>query len=178
MSINISNFGKTDKNEEVSLFTVKNKNGMIATFTNWVATVVSILVPDKNNNMHDIVLGFDKLEDYFINYCYFGATVGRNGNRIGNASFKINGTTYNLDKNERNKNNLHSGFNGYQKRLWNYSTDESTNSVSFTLLSPDMDQGFPGNFNVTVTYTLTDDNALKINYNGTSDKDTIANMTN
>ena len=178
MSINISDFGKTENKENVSLITVKNKNGMIATFTNWGATVVSIIVPDKSGEMRDVVLGFDSVDSYLVNYCYFGATVGRNGNRIGNASFKINGITYNLDKNERNKNDLHSGYNGYQKRLWDYSVNELNNSVSFKLLSPDMDQGFPGNFNITVTYTLTDDNALQINYNGTSDKDTIANMTN
>lgn len=178
MSINITNFGKTDKNENVFLFAVKNKNGVTATFTNWGATIVSIVVPDKNNNMRDVVLGYDNLKDYFTNYCYFGATVGRNGNRIGNACFKINGITYTLDKNERNKNDLHSGFNGYQKRLWNYSINEEKNSVSFNILSPDMDQGFPGNFNVSVTYTLSDDNSIIINYNGISDKDTVANMTN
>ena len=178
MSINVSNFGKTKDNKDVSLFTVKNKNGLTAKYTNWGATIVSLLVPDKDKTMRDVVLGFDKLDDYFVNYCYFGATVGRNANRIGNASFKINGNTYSLDKNERNKNDLHSGFNGYQKRLWDYSIDESTNSVSFKLLSPDLDQGFPGNFNITVTYTLSDDNSLKIHYTGTSDKDTVANMTN
>lgn len=178
MSITISNFGKTSKNEGVALFTITNKNGITATFTNWGATIVSILVPDKDGKMRDVVLGFDKLEDYFINHCYFGATVGRNGNRVQNASFQINGETFFLDKNERNKNNLHSGFNGYQKRLWDYSVDELTNSVIFKLLSPDMDQGFPGNFNVTVTYTLNNDNGLEITYDGVCDKDTVANMTN
>jgi len=178
LSISISNFGKTDKNEPVMLFTVKNKNGITATFTNWGATIVSILVPDKAGNLLDIVLGFDKLEDYFINHCYFGATIGRNGNRIHNSRFKVNDIEYQLDKNERNKNNLHSGFNGYQKRLWNYSVDENSNSVSFKLFSPDMDQGFPGNFDITVTYTLSSDNGLEIKYEGMCDKDTVANMTN
>ena len=96
---------------------------------------------------------------------------------FGTASFKINGVEYYLDKNENN-NDLHSGFNGYQKRLWDYSVNETSNSVIFNLFSPDMDQGVPGNFKVSVTYTLTDDNALEIEYNGVSDKDTIANMTN
>lgn len=178
MSVSISSFGKTVKDEPVSLFTVTNKNGITATFTNWGATIVSILVPNKEGKKLDVVLGFDKLEDYFVNHCYFGATIGRNGNRIQNASFKINGVTYNLDKNERGKNDLHSGLNGYQKRLWDYSIDDSTNSVCFKLYSPDMDQGFPGNFNVSVTYTLSDDNGLEITYDGISDKDTIANMTN
>lgn len=178
MSISISNFGNTDENENVSLFTVKNKNGVTAKFTNWGATIISIVVPDKDGKLIDVVLGFDNLEDYFVNHCYFGATIGRNGNRVQNASFKINGITYYLDKNERAKNDLHSGFNGYQKRLWDYSIDEATNSVIFKLLSPDMDQGFPGNFNVNVTYTLSDDNELEISYNGICDKDTLANMTN
>lgn len=178
MSISISNFGKTVTNEDVALFTVTNNNGLIAKFTNWGATIVSLLVPDKNGNLIDVVLGFDNLEDYFINHCYFGATIGRNCNRIQNASFKINGNSYFLDKNERDKNNLHSGFNGYQKRLWNYKINEKNNSVSFSILSPDMDQGFPGNFNITVTYTLSNDNGLEIIYKGISDKDTVANMTN
>lgn len=90
----------------------------------------------------------------------------------------LNDVTYNLDKNERKKNNLHSGFNPYNKRIWNYSLDKSNNSISFNLISPDGDQGFPGEFNITVKYTLTDDNELKINYHGKSTKDTIANMTN
>ncbi len=178
MSISISNFGKTVDNEPVSLFTLTNSNGITATFTNWGATIVSILVPNKDGKLLDVVLGFDNLEDYFINHCYFGATIGRNGNRIQNASFKINGTSYFLDKNERNKNDLHSGFNGYQKRLWDYSVDTSNNAVSFKLLSPDMDQGFPGTFNVSVTYKLSNDNGLEITYSGICDKDTVANMTN
>lgn len=178
MSISISNFGKTSKNEEVSLFTITNDNGVTATFTNWGATIVSILVPDKDGNLRDVVLGFDKLEDYFINHCYFGATVGRNGNRVQNASFKINGETFFLDKNDGNKNCLHSGYNGYQKRLWDYSIDETSNSVTFRLLSPDMDQGFPGNFDVSVTYALSNDNGIEITYDGICDKDTVANLTN
>lgn len=178
MNIIVSEFGKTDKNESVKLFTLKNTNGVTASITNWGATLVSLLVPDKNGKLLDVVLGFDNLDDYLINHCYFGATIGRNGNRIGTASFKINDEMFYLDKNERNKNNLHSGFNGYQKRLWDYSIDEGKNSVSFKLLSPNMDQGFPGNFNITVTYTLSDDNGIEITYDGISDKDTIANMTN
>lgn len=178
MSIITSEFGKTDKKESVMLFTIKNANGVSATFTNWGATLVSLLVPDKNGKFLDVVLGFDSLDKYMVNHCYFGATIGRNGNRIQNSTFKINNVSFNLDKNERNKNNLHSGFNGYQKRLWNYAINSETNAISFSLYSPDMDQGFPGNFNITVTYRLSDDNSLEITYNGVSDKDTVANMTN
>ena len=178
MSISISNFGVTDKNEPVKLFTVKNNNGASAVFTNWGATAVSIFMPDKNGKMLDVLLGFDNLKDYLVNHCYFGATVGRNGNRVQNAQFQINGKSYYLDKNEKDKNDLHSGFNGYQKRVWDFTADEENNSVTFKLLSPDMDQGFPGDFNISVTYTLTNDNGIEIQYNGICNKDTVANMTN
>ena len=176
--IEISDFGKFEE-KDVKMFTITNKSNISAKITNYGAVLVSLFVPDKNGKIADVVLGFDKLEDYFTNdICYFGSTVGRNSNRVGNASFELNGTTYTLDKNERNKNNLHSGFNPYNKRLWDYSIDQNSNSVSFNLISKDGDQGFPGDFDITVTYTLTDENGLKINYNGKSNKDTIANMTN
>lgn len=176
--IEISDFGKFENND-VKLFTITNSNGLIAKLTNFGAVLVSLFVPDKNGNLDDVVLGFDSLDKYLTNnICYFGSTVGRNSNRVKNASFMLNGTVYNLDKNEREKNNLHSGFNPYNKRIWNYSLDESNNSISFNLISPDGDQGFPGEFNITVKYTLTNDNELRINYHGKSTKDTIANMTN
>ena len=179
MSIEISSFGKDLNGNTVRLFTISNSNGLTAKITNFGAILVSLLVPDKNGKIDDVVLGFDTLEKYFNNdICYFGSTVGRNSNRVKNASFVLNNTTYNLDKNEREKNDLHSGFKPYNNRLWDYSINESTNSVSFNLISPDMDQGFPGEFNISVTYSLDDDNNLKIEYNGISNKDTIANMTN
>lgn len=179
MSINTFNFGKCSDGSEAMLFKIKNSNNMEAVLTNYGAILVSLFVPDKNGKIDDVVLGFDSLEKYFTNdICYFGSTVGRNSNRVKNACFSLDGTTYNLDKNERNKNNLHSGFNPYNKRLWNYSINEADNSIAFSIKSPDGDQGFPGDFNVTVTYTLTDDNSLKIEYYGTSNKDTVANMTN
>ena len=178
MNIQISDFGKFE-NKDVKLFTVTNSNGLIAKFTNFGAVLISLFVPDKNGNLNDVVLGFDTLEKYFTNdVCYFGSTIGRNSNRVKNSSFSLNGVTYTLDKNERGKNNLHSGFNCYNERLWDYSVDEKSNSISFNILSPDGDQGFPGDFNVTVTYTLTDNNELKIDYNGKCNKDTIVNMTN
>lgn len=176
--IEISDFGKFENND-VKLFTITNINGLIAKLSNFGAILVSLFVPDKNGKLNDVVLGFDTLEKYLTNdVCYFGSTIGRNSNRVKNASFVLNGITYNLDKNERGKNNLHSGFNSYNKRLWDYSIDESSNSISFNLVSPDGDQGFPGEFSITVTYTLNDNNELTINYNGKSTKDTIANMTN
>lgn len=176
--IEISDFGMFE-NKEVKLFTITNSNGLIAKLTNFGAVLVSLCIPDKNGNLADVVLGFDTLEKYFTNdVCYFGSTVGRNSNRVKNSTFTLNGIAYNLDKNEREKNNLHSGFNCYNKRLWNYSTNESNNSVCFNIISPDGDQGFPGDFDISVTYSLTDNNELKIEYNGASNKDTVANMTN
>ncbi len=179
MGIEMSSFGRDLDGNTVRLFTISNSNGLTAKITNFGAVLVSLLVPDKNGKIDDVVLGFDTLEKYFNNdVCYFGSTVGRNSNRVKNANFVLNGVTYNLDKNEREKNDLHSGFKPYNNRLWDYSIDKENNSVSFTLLSPDMDQGFPGEFNISVTYSLDDDNSLKIEYNGVSSKDTIANMTN
>ena len=179
MGIEMSSFGKDLDGNTVRLFTISNSNGLTAKITNFGAVLVSLLVPDKNGKTDDVVLGFDTLEKYFNNdVCYFGSTVGRNSNRVKNANFVLNGVTYNLDKNERGKNDLHSGFSPYNNRLWDYSINEGNNSVSFTLLSPDMDQGFPGEFNISVTYSLDNDNNLKIEYTGVSSKDTIANMTN
>lgn len=179
MGIEMSSFGRDLDGNTVRLFTISNSNGLTAKITNFGAVLVSLLVPDKNGKIDDVVLGFDTLEKYFNNdVCYFGSTVGRNSNRIKNANFVLNGVTYNLDKNERGKNDLHSGFRPYNNRLWDYSINEENNSVSFTLLSPDMDQGFPGEFNISVTYSLDNDNNLKIEYTGISSKDTIANMTN
>ena len=179
MGIEMSSFGRDLDGNTVRLFTISNSNGLTAKITNFGAVLVSLLVPDKNGKIDDVVLGFDTLEKYFNNdVCYFGSTIGRNSNRIKNANFVLNGVTYNLDKNERGKNDLHSGFRPYNNTLWDYSINEENNSVSFTLLSPDMDQGFPGEFNISVTYSLDNDNNLKIEYTGVSSKDTIANMTN
>ena len=176
--IKISDFGKFET-KDIKLFTITNSNNITAKITNFGAILVSLFVPNKNGKIDDIVLGFDNLENYFTNdVCYFGSTIGRNSNRVKNACFVLNGFQYELDKNERDKNNLHSGFNPYNKRVLCYEIDGKKNAVSVNLISPDGDQGFPGEFNITVTYTLNDDNELIINYNGKSNKDTIANMTN
>ncbi len=178
MGITISEFG-TFEGSSIKLFAISNSNGIIAKLTNYGAILVSLFVPDKNGKLDDVVLGFDNLENYFTNdICYFGSTIGRNSNRVKSAKFVLNNKIYNLDKNEREKNNLHSGFNPYNKRIWNYNVSENDNSVSFNLISPDGDQGFPGEFNITVTYSLNNKNELKIEYTGKSNKDTIANMTN
>ncbi|WP_099469728.1 aldose epimerase family protein [Konateibacter massiliensis] len=177
MSILQEGYGKTNKGEEISEFIVENKNGMQMHLINYGAILTKLFVPDQNGKLADVVLGYDNLEGYMDNPGYFGSTIGRNGNRIAGSKFEINGETYELDKNE-GENNLHGGFDGYNKRVWDYTLNETENEVVFSLVSPDKDQGFPGEFKVSVAYKLTEDNAVSIQYKGISDQDTIANMTN
>lgn len=176
MGVTKTQFGKTVFGKDVSLYTVKNSNGMSISATDIGACLVSVVIPDKKGTPVDVVLGFDSAEGYMINGSFFGATVGRCANRTANAAFKIDDKTYNLCVND-NENNLHSDFNkGFHKVLWKADTTE--NSVIFSYLSKDMENGFPGNFDVKVTYTLTDDNEVKIEYDGVSDKKTLINLTN
>lgn len=177
MSILQQSYGQTSKGDNITEFILENENGMKVHLINYGAIMTKLIVPDKNGDLADVVLGYDKLEDYLRNPSYFGATIGRNGNRIAGASFEINGVSYQLDKNE-GENNLHGGFDGYNKRVWDFTVKEEENEVIFSLVSPDKDQGFPGEFKVSVHYKLTDDNAVAITYQGISNQDTIANMTN
>ena len=178
MSIEKTAFGKTPDGDDIFLFSIKNANEMSVKLTNFGAIIVSIFVEGENGQFDDIVLGYDDLEGYRENIPFFGSTIGRNSNRIAGSSFTINGSEYHLDKNE-GENNLHGGFDGYHKRVWTYEVmDEKEPSVTFNLFSPHGDQGFPGNLDVSVTYTLTADNELKIDYHAVSDQDTIVNLTN
>lgn len=158
---------------------MKNHNGMEAEFIDYGARLVSLLVPDKKNNKKDVVLGFDTVEDYETSDTYYGAFIGRNGNRIQNGEFSLNKKKYILEKNSGNH-NLHSGFEGYDKKMYEVETfeEEGEVSVEFSRLSPDMEQGFPGNLDITVTYTLTEDNALVMEYFAVGDQDTLVNLTN
>ncbi len=168
---------KTRSFGNATMYTFENKNGMVMEVTDFGATLYSLIVPDKDGNPIDVALGYDSPEGYMgPSGTGFGATIGRNGNRIGKAVFTLNGKTYELDKND-NGNNLHSGLAYYHYRMWTVK-ETTENSITFSLHSPDGDQGFPGNFDVDVTYTLTDDNELKIDYEGVSDADTVINMTN
>lgn len=169
-------FGTTKDGKEIYLYTLENKNGMKAVVMNYGANLTNLFVPDKNGNIEDIVLGYDEAESYFINGCFFGALIGPNGNRIANASFRIDGKEYLLDVND-GPNNLHSHIEkGYHKMLWDAKTTED--SVIFTCECADGVMGFPGNKKNTVTYTLTEENELKIHYEITTDKKTILNPTN
>ncbi len=179
MKITQKSFGKTAKGEVVTLYTLTNGNGMKITLTNYGANIVSIIVPDSKGMMADVNLGYDKVAGYEKNAPGFGSFIGRHGNRIGGAKFEINGKVYELEKND-GENNLHGGFTGYNKFIYEAEIyeDDDIASVEFSRLSPHMEQGFPGNLDVTVTYSLTEANELVIEYLAVSDRDTIVNLTN
>lgn len=170
-------FGKNSKGEAATLYTFENKNGVVMEVTDFGATLYALLVPDKEGNLCDVVLGYDDPAGYEGPAgTFFGATVGRHANRIGKGTYTLNGKTYQLDINN-GPNNLHSGLDFYSFRIWNVK-ETTENSITFSLHSPDGDQGYPGALDMDVTYTLTEDNAVKIDYFGVPDQDTIINMTN
>ena len=179
MSIKQRDFGKTKDGEPVELYTLTNKNGMVAKLMTYGAILTELHVPDKGGKTADVVLGFDNLEQYLKGHPFFGAIAGRYANRIAKGEFTLDGKTYHLPINN-GPNTLHGGTVGFDKHVWKAEPREDANgvSVAFSLRSPDGDQGFPGNLNATVTYTLTNDNALKIEYVATTDKDTVINLTN
>ena len=170
-------FGKNTRGEAATLYTFENKNGMVMEVSDFGATLFSLLVPDKNGELVDVVLGYDDPIGYEgPSGTFFGATVGRNANRIGKAAFTLNGKTYQIDKNDGN-NNLHSGYDFYSFRIWNVK-EITENTITFSLHSPDGDQGYPGALDIDVKYTLKDDNSIQIDYYGVPEEDTIVNMTN
>ncbi len=179
MKITKKSFGKTAQGEEATLYTVTNHNGMKVSFTDFGANIVSIIVPDSKGNAVDVNLGFDNIAGYEENEPGFGSFIGRNSNRIAGAKFELNGKVFELEKND-GANNLHSGFKGYNKFMYETEVyeDEEIASVEFSRLSPHMEQGFPGNLDITVTYSLTEANELVIEYLAVSDRDTIVNLTN
>ena len=171
-------FGTTPEGKEVSIFTLKNRNGMEARITNYGGILVSLLVPDKAGHLDDVVLGYDSLSGYFKNEPYFGALIGRYGNRIQKGRFTLNGTEYHLGVNN-GANSLHGGFKGFDQVLWEALEPESTPGRSLVLhyLSKDGEEGYPGNLSAKVIYTLTDSNELRIDYSATTDKLTVVNLT-
>lgn len=176
MSVTVKNFGMTKDGKAVKLYSIKNKNGVIAEITDFGAILVNLLVPDASGKPADIVLGYDSVEGYYENDCFFGATIGPSANRIANAAFMIDDVKYQLAVNDGN-NNLHSDSQkGYHKCLWN--AIPADDSVIFTLEDTDNNMGFPGNKKIKVTYTLTSANEVKIEYCVDSDKKTLINMTN
>lgn len=172
--MNIKDFGITSDGIQTHLYTIKN-DSLECRMTDFGSILVNLFVPDKKETMIDVVLGFDDVSGYERDTASLGCNVGRCANRIGGASFTIDDMEYPLDKNDGD-NCLHSGFHQYSKRIWSV-TEHTDTSITFSLESPDMDQGFPGALTMFVTYQL-EGNALHISYSATPDKDTIINMTN
>ena len=174
-----SSFGKTPDGVQVDLYTLTNKNGVTAAITNYGGSVVSLRVPDRHGSLEDVVLGYDSADGYVNDKSFFGALVGRYGNRIGHAQFTLDGQTYTLAKNN-GENTLHGGVKGFNKALWTAKevSAKDGQSLELTYLSKDGEEGFPGNLSVRVIYTLTDANELKIEYFATTDKKTVVNLTN
>lgn len=169
-------FGKTKEGIEIYRYWLENGKGFKAGVINYGAILVNLFVPDANGVAEDVVLGYDNLDDYLVNGSFFGATVGPNANRIGGAAFVLEGKKYQLDIND-GTNNLHSHMEkGYHKQVWE--ATEGENQVTFSLEDTDGNMGFPGNKKLHVTYEITTENELKIHYQGTSDQNTILNMTN
>jgi aldose 1-epimerase len=163
------------KNQELKLYELKNKNGISLQLLNYGATITKITLPNNNQTKTNIVLGFDKKEDYLKNLGYYGCTVGRVCNRISKGIFTLNSKEYSLKINN-GPNSLHGGEIGFDKKIW--SSKSFDNSVEFHLFSPNGDENYPGNLNVYVKYTLTEDNEIIIEYNAICDQDTIINLTN
>ncbi len=172
-------FGKLPTGEEVQLYTLANKSGMEARIMNYGGILVSLKVPDRQGQLGDVVLGFDGLDRYVKENPYFGALIGRYGNRIAGGKFELEGKTYTLAQNN-GPNHLHGGLKGFDKKLWSAESADSPDGPQLILrcVSPDGEEGYPGELRVRVTYTLTDDNALRIDYEATTDKTTIVNLTN
>lgn len=177
--MNRQSFGKTNDGEAIDLYTLKNSTSMDAAIMNYGGIVQALRIPDKSGTAVDVVLGFDDLAGYLKDSPYFGALVGRYGNRIGNARFKLDGVEYKLPAND-GKNTLHGGIKGFDKRVWSAKdvTGADGPALQLTYLSKDGEEGFPGNLTSIVTYTLTNKNELRIEYHVTTDKPAVLNLTN
>lgn len=176
MEILMEKFG-TINGKPVRSFTLKNENGMAVTCLDYGCIITSIVVPDANGRFENVVLGFDSLEEYIEHSPFFGAICGRVAGLISKGEFKVEGITYQLEKND-GPNHLHGGKIGFDKVVWNSNVLENENAVEFSRTSPDGEEGYPGNLKMKVKYTLTSDNELIITYHGTSDQTTVVNVTN
>jgi aldose 1-epimerase len=176
--INQRPFGQMKDGTPVTLFTLRNNKGAEAGIINYGGLVIFLKVPDRNGHFDDVVLGYNNLADYIKDSPYFGAMIGRYGNRIGKAKFTLDGVAYTLAPNN-NGNTLHGGRKGFDKVVWTgkEGKDPSGPSVELTYLSKDGEEGYPGNLNVKAVYTLSEDNALQLQFTATTDKPTIVNLT-
>lgn len=164
--------------DDIKIFTLKNKNGMTVRLTNYGAIIMSIVVPNRDGKLADVALGYNDIASYTnaVDKPYFGAVVGRYGNRIAEGKFTIDGKEYSLAINNP-PNSLHGGIIGFDKVIWDAKADNEANAVTLTYLAKDGEEGYPGNLQCSVTYTLTDDNAIEIEYHATTDKATPINLT-
>ena len=170
-------FQQTIDNKKTDLYILKNSNGMQAAVTNFGGRLVSLLVPDKDGKLTDVVIGFDSVLQYQASTePYFGATIGRYGNRIAKGKFTLDGKQYSLATNN-GTNSLHGGKKGFQYVIWD-AKQMGDSVLELTYLAKDMEEGYPGNLQVKVTYALTNANELKLDYEATTDKKTIVNLTN
>lgn len=173
-----ASFKKSLDGKETSLYTLTNKNGMEVAITNYGAKIVSLLVPDKNGNMTDVVTGHNSIDEYLVSEePYFGAICGRYGNRIAKGTFTLDGITYNKLAINNGPNSLHGGIKGFNFQIWDVN-QINNQTIELKYLSPDGEEGFPGNLDTTVIYHLTDENELVIHYQATTDKPTVLNLTN
>ncbi|MCK8664568.1 galactose mutarotase [Pseudomonas azerbaijanoccidens] len=172
-------FGKTNDGTPVEQYILRNSQGLQATVITYGGVLQSLKVPGKDGKAEDIVLGFDDVQGYQSGTAYFGATIGRYGNRLANGAFELDGRNYQVPKND-GPNSLHGGPLGFDKRVWKAQPTKSKDSVGVTLtyLSVDGEMGFPGNLKTEVTYSLTENNELRIDYKATTDKPTVLNLTN
>ena len=177
-SITRQQFGEPQNGIAVDLFTLRNKKGVEAAICNYGGLVISLKVPNRAGRFGDVVLGYDKLADYIKDTPYFGAMIGRYGNRIAKGKFTLDGKEYTLAVNN-GPNALHGGLKGFDKMVWEPKILARSEGPSLQLryTSKDGEEGYPGNLSVTAVYTLTDDNALKLEYTATTDKDTVINLT-
>lgn len=178
-NIQVSDYGVTSAGDSIRKYTLTNKNGMKVEVINFGGIITSLTAPDKNGKYEDVVLGFTKAEDYFNgNPYYFGALIGRYGNRIANAEFSLEGKTYKIDKND-GPNSLHGGKEGFHTKFWNIEPvkDAKFPTLKLTYTSADGEEGYPGKMTTTVLYTLTDEDAVEISYEAVTDKATVVNLT-
>lgn len=177
-SISKTSFGSLPNGQQVFLYTVTNKNGIQMKIINYGGIITSLMTPDKNGVLEDIVLGYNSLAGYLKESPYFGAIVGRYGNRIAKGKFNLEGKEYTLAVNN-GLNTLHGGAVGFDKVIWNIEEVKSTEGIALklTYLSKDMEEGFPGNLSIDAIYTLTDNNELRFDYRATTDKTTVINLT-
>jgi len=176
-SVTSKPFGKTVDGKAIQLYTLTNKRGMQVSIATFGGTVIKLLVPDRTGKLDDVALGFSTVDPYFTKSPYFGALIGRYANRIAKGRFTLDGKAYTLPKND-GPNTLHGGKVGFDKHLWTATVlKQNPPTIRFARLSPDGEQGFPGNLNVSVVYTLTDQNELRLQYAASTDKPTVLNLT-